>query len=405
VRSAGVITVLLGGLPVLVAWIAGLTGILKSHRPVTDVLAEVLALLLIVLAWRFRRGRLAVAAVLVGISNYLVRAPFREANEGSGTTALILIVPALLAVLSLLPERPIRHVQNLVLLVSVVALGLIAATVHGSVIADGGASLASDIHDFFSAPDVARLVFLIAGVFITLAFAARREAFEGALLWVLAAAAIALMPGQGPGAGPLAFAAAQVVLLFSVIEDSYRLAYHDGLTELPGRRAMEEALQTLEGDYAIAMVDVDHFKRFNDRHGHKAGDEALRMVATELRKVKGGGRAYRYGGEEFAILFPGANPTDAREHLEGVRSAIAARKFALRAPDRPRKKPSRPKKTNRPAHLISVAVSIGVAGPNTRHSTPDSVLRAADRALYRAKSTGRNRVVSEGDTRAVIKKR
>ncbi len=132
-------------------------------------------------------------------------------------------------------------------------------------------------------------------------------------------------------------------MLLGVVEDSYRLAYHDGLTELPGRRALEEALQTLEGDYSIAMVDVDHFKRFNDRHGHKAGDEALRMVATELRKVRGGGRAYRYGGEEFAILFPGATPTTAREHLEVVRSAVASRKFALRAKDRPRKKPNSPK--------------------------------------------------------------
>jgi len=404
VRSAGVITVLLGSLPVLVAWAAGLTGILERHRPVTDVLAEVLALLLIVLAWRFRRGRLAVAAVLIGVSNYLVRGPLGGTDDGSGATALILIIPVLLAVLSLLPERPIGHVQNLVLFVAIVILSVIAAAVHGAVIPEAGTALASDLHKFVSAPDVGRLVFLIAGVFIALAFAARREAFEGALLWVLAAAAIALMPTEAPVAGTLAFAAAQVVLLLGVIEDSYRLAYHDGLTELPGRRAMEEALQNLEGDYAIAMVDVDHFKRFNDRHGHKAGDEALRMVASELRKVKGGGRAYRYGGEEFAILFPSATPAAAREHLETVRSAVAARKFALRAPDRPRKKPDRPKKSTRPARLISVAVSIGVAGPNARHSTPDSVLRAADRALYRAKSTGRNRVVSEGDTRAVIKK-
>ena len=128
------------------------------------------------------------------------------------------------------------------------------------------------------------------------------------------------------------------------------------------------------------------------------------MVATELRKVRGGGRAFRYGGEEFAILFPGAIPTAAREHLEAVRSAISARRFALRAQDRPRRKPSTPKKPARPTRLISVSVSIGVAGPNARQSTPETVLRAADRALYRAKSAGRNRVVSDGDTRAVKKK-
>jgi len=404
VRSAGVITVFLGGLPVLVAWVAGVTGFLENQRPVTDVLAEVLALLLIVLAWRFRRGRLAVAALLVGASNYLVRGPFADSAAGTGSTALILIVPVLLAVLSLLPERPIGHIQILVLIVAVLILSLIATAAHGAVGPATETGVVADLNTFLNAPDVARLVFLIAAAFIALAFAARREAFEGALLWVLASAALALIPGQGTFPGTLAFGAAQVVLLLGVIEDSYRLAYHDGLTELPGRRAMEEALQNLEGTYAIAMVDVDHFKRFNDRHGHKAGDEALRMIATELRRVKGGGRAYRYGGEEFSILFPGSNPTTAREHLEAVRSAIAGRKFALRAQDRPRKRPERPRKSARPARLISVAVSIGVAGPNARHSTPDTVLRAADRALYRAKSAGRNRVISEGDTRAVRKK-
>ncbi len=402
-RGAGVITVLLGGLPVLVAWIAGLTGMLESHRPVTDVLAEVLALLLIVLAWRFRRGRLAVAALLIGASNFLVRGPLADNLDGAGA-ALVLIVPVLLALLALLPERPIGNLQTLALVMAVLALSWFAAAAPGFVVPDAEAGTLTGFSQFLAAPDVARLVFLIAAAFIALAFAARREAFEGALLWVLAAAALAILPGQNPAAATLAFAAAQVVLLLGVVEDSYRLAYHDGLTELPGRRALEEALPTLEGDYAIAMVDVDHFKRFNDRHGHKAGDEALRMVASELRKVKGGGRAFRYGGEEFAILFPGATPTAAREHLEVVLSAVANRKFALRAKDRPRKKPNNPKKPAQPARLISVTVSIGVAGPNARLSTPDTVLRAADRALYRAKDAGRNRVVSEGDTRAVRKK-
>jgi diguanylate cyclase (GGDEF)-like protein len=404
VRGAGVITVLLGGLPLLVAWVAGLTGLLETHRPVTDIVAEALALLLIVLAWRFRRGRLAVAALLVGATNFLVRGPLADAPAGAGATALVLGVPVLLAVLALLPERPIGHFQIMALAIAVLVLSLIAAIVNGAVSPPAGNGALTDLALFLAAPDVARLVFLIAAAFVALAFAARREAFEGALLWVLAASALALLASRGPGASALALGAAQIVLLLGVIEDSYRLAYHDQLTELPGRRALEEALQSLEGDYAIAMADVDHFKRFNDRHGHKAGDEALRMVATELRRVKGGGRAFRYGGEEFAIVFPGATPTSSREHLEAVRSAVANRKFALRGQDRPRKKPDRPKSPAQPAHLISVTVSIGVAGPNARHATPDTVLRAADRALYRAKNSGRNRVVSEGDTRAVSKK-
>ena len=262
-------------------------------------------------------------------------------------------------------------------------------------IRDGG--LIGGISELLTSPDLGRLVFLIAGAFIALAYAARHSTFEGSLLWVAAASALALLSWTGPHAATLAFAAAQLVLLIGLIEDSYRLAYHDELTGLPGRRALEEALRSIDGDYTIAMVDVDHFKRFNDRHGHSAGDQALRMVATELQGVGGGGRAYRYGGEEFAILFPGAGPNAVRAPLDDVRQKIAGRRFALRAPDRPQKKPETPRKKGRPPRLISVSVSIGLAGPSPRRKDVETVLRAADKALYRAKSAGRNRLVAAGE--------
>ena len=385
-----------GGLPVLAAWIAGLSGLPEAHRPVTDVLAEVLAVLLLVLGWRFRRGRLAVATLALALANFLVRGPLTDAPSGAGLATLAILLPVTLAVLSLLPERPVNRPLILVLLGVVVAQAWLVAAIGGVRPSVGNESLIGNIGGLFTSPDLARLVFLIAGAFIALAFAARRNTFEGSLLWVTAAAALALLAWRGPHAATLAFTAAQLVLLIGFVEDSYRLAYHDELTGLPGRRALEEALRTLDGDYAIAMVDVDHFKRFNDRHGHAAGDQALRMVAAELQKVGGGGRAYRYGGEEFAILFPGSTPTEANEPLEQVREMIADRRFALRAPNRPRKKPDPPRKKGRPPRLISVSVSIGLAGPSARIDDSNAVLRAADRALYRAKNKGRNRVVKYG---------
>ena len=378
-RRAGNITLIAGGLPVLVAWIAGWYGLPEAHRPVTDVLAEVLAVLLLVLGWRFRRGRLVVAALAVALANFLVRGPLANAPSETPFAALTILLPVTLALLSLLPERPVNQPLTLTLAAVAIGLNLAIAAMHRFP--------GDDIGGLLTSPDLGRLVFLIAGAFITLAFAARRNTFEGSLLWVTVAAALALLVWRGPHMATLALAAAQLVLLIGLVEDSYRLAYHDELTGLPGRRALEEALRTLDGDYAIAMVDVDRFKRFNDRYGHAAGDQALRMVAAELQKVRGGGRAYRYGGEEFAILFPGSTPADASGPLEEVRAAIADRRFALRAPDRPQKKPDPPRRSSRPARLISVSVSIGFAGPNAR---------AADRALYRAKNKGRNRVVRYG---------
>ena len=395
-KGDGTITLAAGGLPVLAAWAVALSGLAVSHRPITDVLAEVLAVLLLVLGWRFRRGRLVVAAAALASANFLVRVPLAVSPSEAGLAALAILLPITLAVLSLLPERPINHPLILALL-GVVVIQAVFVTAIGdgrSSIHEGG--LTVGLGDLLSSPDLARLVFLITGAFIALAYAARHSTFEGSLLWVTAASALAILAWRGPHSATLAFTAAQIVLLIGLVEDSYRLAYYDELTGLPGRRALEEALRALEGDYAIAMVDVDHFKRFNDRHGHAAGDQALRMVAAELQKVGGGGRAYRYGGEEFAILFPGTTPAEASGALEEIRAAIADRRFALRSPNRPKKRPDPPRKPSRPPRLISVSVSIGFAGPTTRSNDSSAVLRAADRALYRAKNSGRNRVVRYG---------
>ena len=395
-KGAGTITLAAGGLPVLAAWLVGLSGLPAAQRPITDVLAEVLAVLLLVLGWRFRRGRLVVAAVALALANFLVRGPLADAPSQAGLAALAILLPVTLAILSLLPERPINRPLILALLVAVVAQSLLIAAIASGQPSISNGGMIANISELLTSPDLARLVFLIAGAFIALAYAARHSTFEGSLLWVTAASALALIAWKDPHAATLALAAAQLVLLIGLVEDSYRLAYHDELTGLPGRRALEEALRTLDGDYVIAMVDVDHFKRFNDRHGHAAGDQALRMVAAELQNVGGGGRAYRYGGEEFAILFPGTSPNEAIQPLETVRSAVADRRFAIRSTDRPRKKPDPPRKPSRPPRLISVSVSIGFAGPSGRTGDSNAVLRAADRALYRAKNKGRNRVVRYG---------
>jgi len=397
VGGAGNITVLAGGLPVLAAWLVGASGLAEAHRPVVDVLAEVLAVLLVVLAWRFRRGRLAVAAVAVAVANFLVRRPVPTTDSEAGIAALALALPVGLALLALLPEQPIGRPLMLALMGGVAFFGWLAVALPITVAGPPASDAPGPLQHLLVTPDLARLVFLISVAFIALAFAARRGTFEGSLLWVAAAAALALLSARGAHVAAPAFTSAQLVLLLGLVEDSYRLAYHDELTGLPGRRAFEEALRALVGDYAIAMVDVDHFKRFNDRHGHRAGDQALRMVASELQKVGGGGKAYRYGGEEFAILFPGSKMAAARSPLEKVRASIASRKFAIRAPDRPRKKPDPPRKRSRPPRTISVSVSIGLAAPGPQRGTVDAVLRAADRALYRAKKEGRNRLVAVGD--------
>jgi diguanylate cyclase (GGDEF)-like protein len=196
-----------------------------------------------------------------------------------------------------------------------------------------------------------------------------------------------------PGTYAAFMAAAGLILVASLLQESHQLAFRDPLTGLPGRRALEERLRALGGHYAIAMVDVDHFKKFNDTHGHDIGDQVLKLVGGRLSQAAKGGVAYRYGGEEFSVLFPGASVDDAARELEDIRGAIEGYKMAVRAQDRPKKSDEGAKRRGEgaPEKQLSVTVSIGVAGPG-RGATPQHVIKAADEALYRAKQAGRNRV-------------
>jgi diguanylate cyclase (GGDEF)-like protein len=220
--------------------------------------------------------------------------------------------------------------------------------------------------------------------------AARAYPIECGTLWTLVAALLGFATGV-PSQASIAFAGAGLVLAVSLVEASYVIAYGDELTGLPGRRALTEALGRLDGVYTIAMVDIDHFKKFNDAYGHDVGDQLLRMVGARLGEVGGGGRAFRYGGEEFAIIFDGAAVEETVPHLEALRHRIETTGFALRGADRPRHRPEAPR-ASRPVQRVSVSVSIGAAAPNGSADRPEDVLDAADAALYRAKDAGRNRV-------------
>jgi len=194
---------------------------------------------------------------------------------------------------------------------------------------------------------------------------------------------------------------AGAVLLVAVLQESYRMAFRDALTGLPNRRALEEQLRALKPPYTLAMVDVDHFKGFNDTHGHDIGDQVLRLVAARLAEVGGGGRAFRYGGEEFTVLFSGQRLAQAFAHLEASRASIEGYKMAMRGEDRPKgKRAGRQRRSAgkgkeaaaAPGKVLSVTVSMGAAEPGKRLKTPAEVIKAADEALYRAKEGGRNRV-------------
>ena len=191
----------------------------------------------------------------------------------------------------------------------------------------------------------------------------------------------------------LFFTAAGIILIVSTIESSYYMAYIDELTLLHGRRSLNETLINLGSKYAIAMIDVDHFKKVNDTYGHKTGDQVLRMIAAQLEKITGGAKTFRYGGEEFAAIFAGKSAEEARIHLEQYRLAVASTPFVVRSKQRRKSSDqNRGKGKNAGQKSVKVTVSIGVAAPDKSLASPEAVLKAADEFLYKAKKTGRNRI-------------
>jgi diguanylate cyclase (GGDEF)-like protein len=187
-----------------------------------------------------------------------------------------------------------------------------------------------------------------------------------------------------------------VALSVALIERSYRIAYFDELTGIRARRALNETFSSLQGTYSIAVVDVDHFKSFNDTYGHDVGDQVLRKVASQLARVSGGGDAFRCGGEEFVIVFKGRSAQESLSHVEKLRESIEDDVFHVRGPERSKRKREERRRFHKsgrnPQHeAVKITVSIGLAEAPEGFS-PEQVYKAADKALYRAKQNGRNRV-------------
>jgi diguanylate cyclase (GGDEF)-like protein len=218
-----------------------------------------------------------------------------------------------------------------------------------------------------------------------------RKPIEAGYFWATVACLLALTSKQAP-VREFYIASAAGLLTMSLMESSYRMAYHDELTGLPARRAFNDALNRVGERYAIAVVDIDHFKKFNDTYGHETGDQVLRMVASKLARVSGGGESFRFGGEEFCILFPGKTVRDALPYVERLRAEIADTAFFVRGQDRVAKTIEHRAGERQSGIDTRVTISIGIAGSSGKSVNIDESMRAADKALYRAKQEGRNRV-------------
>lgn len=349
------------------------------------------------LGWRFNRSRLflPILCLILG-ERLLVPAPAGSAGELLRGLVGVLL-PLNLALFAGLAERGLLTRHGLPRLLLLAAQGGGVFWLYRRHFAE---TLAVFQTDWLAWPPatllplsqaVQAVLLLVAGLLLG-RFLRRPGVVAAGSFWAVLTLAAGLV---APAAHlHLYLAAAALILVVGILETFHFMAFRDELTGLPARRALNEALLKVGGRYTLAMVDIDFFKKFNDRHGHDVGDQVLRMVATRLAAVGGGGRAYRYGGEEFALLFPGRALAETLPVLEDLRQAVAAAEFALRGRFRPRKKPVNPRNKKAAAGKLRVTVSIGAAERGGVLKEAAQVMKAADQALYRAKKAGRNQVCS-----------
>jgi len=344
----------------------------------------------------FRRSRLFFALLVLGLAQSAfawVMPRLSVDSAGIVANAVAILLPLNLLVLAFLRERgivsPAGRRRLAMVALQVMSVAILCMPAVANIAAQLRRAFIPLIFSQWSRlSQPALLAFVLAIAIMTVLLLRRYKAVESSLLWSVVAAFIALRAAGTSHLDGVYFAAGGLALIVALIETSYAMAYLDELTQLPSRRSLNEALLKLGETYSIAMLDVDHFKKFNDSYGHESGDQALRLVASRLSHITGGGKAYRYGGEEFAIVFPNKSSEEVFVYLDRMRRVIEQSVFTVRGADRRRKGKSgigrgAKKQTN-------VTVSIGLAATNGDKLAPAEVLRMADQALYKAKAKGRN---------------
>lgn len=363
------------------------------YIPLTTILAGLL------LSFQFRRGRVFLALLLLAAlycpSHYRLSGGTQDGITNNAFGLMALLFPINIALIMFMRERGVLTVAGRLRLgffafQAVVIVWLLQN--HGAGITEflNSDILHSPLPAGIAIPQPALLIlvpsFLISSVRLSL----NLSPVNGALVGAMAAASVVSGWPTTPDIPVVFITAASLALIMGVLQDSHDMAFRDDLTGLRSRRALNERLSDMGRRYAIAMLDVDHFKGFNDAYGHDVGDQVLKMVAAKIQEVKGGGKAYRYGGEEFTVIFPRQRLDQTIPHLEDVRKAIADYRLVLRDTTRPQEsRLGRNMRGSGEGETVSVTISIGVA-ESSEKSIPADVIKEADQALYRAKRKGRN---------------
>lgn len=373
-----------------------------SMKPLTQLLPYIFIISGLSMAWIFHHSREFHILLISGAACWLLQNSHLISSHANFNFTLLysllcLLIPLNITVISLLGERGIINFHGLKRLAILV---LQAMMIYWLSQADTRLLnlllqykfINHPLINSFNVPQLAQLVFILCMFSLIIKLLKMPSLLLAARISVLVCLWFALNATTNPDNILTWFSAIGIIVLTAMVLNSKQLAYLDELTNLPSRRALNQYLATLGKNYSIAMVDIDHFKKVNDRHGHDIGDQVLKMLAAQLRKVQGGGRAFRYGGEEFTIVFSGKDVHEAAIYADNMREHVASSPFTIRHKRRPKQKPEKPTKKP-PIKNLKVSISVGIAQRSDLLLSTEEVIKAADKNLYKAKKKGRNQVV------------
>ena len=390
----------------LAVWCRGLLDHLGEEQLTLVVYTPyLLAVVCVVLSYQFNRSRFTLLALFTAGAFYVVRdhlqVPLTVPEAREVYRSLALVWPLAMLLLLMVPERGIANRWGFVYAVALGVLALAAPRLLNLVDTLFSANpgwLTIWPKDYLVMPLLMTAMFIAVFVVGLVLQVWRDDGTEVAILSTLGAGFVMLGGFHLPNISLAMLVAASLLQVAGILRSTHAMAYRDELTGLLGRRALNEKLQGLGPRYSLAMLDVDHFKNFNDTYGHDVGDEVLKMVAARLARVGARGTAFRYGGEEFCIVFPRKGAEQCVQALETVRESVANYRMTLRDKGvRPLKSKEGERRRGTMATKIkrgtvAVTISIGLAERGDDQFTPEEVIKAADKQLYRAKQAGRNRL-------------
>jgi diguanylate cyclase (GGDEF)-like protein len=374
---------------------------MARYQPLSGKMPYVLSVIACVIAHIYNRSRLLVLAVILGVSYYLIQHHLQYSLDQSTTyfryVLLCLLIPANILLIMLMPEKGLWNTVSFSLLAIplVIGLGIHFYQPDDLLVQSMSKLLPLRPIESYTMPAGTSLIFAAFMILGLIVLWLKKGETEAAALASMIAAFITLAFFSKPLISTIFFSCAGLIVIISLLMRSRELAFIDELTSLPGRRAFNDKLNNLTHSYSIAMIDIDHFKKFNDKYGHSVGDDVLKLVASLIGKHKGNGSAYRYGGEEFSIVYNGKTIQQCHEQLDILRQSIAEYLLIIRD-DKVRKQAAQQKSPKRGASRsrtgVNVTISIGISERSNKLETPEKVLKKADSALYKAKQAGRNRV-------------